>query len=54
MEKTLEIHLLDLREQIAKEIEEAHENYNCPRVAVSVCSCSMAVRIARGTNERLS
>ena len=38
----------ELREQIALEIEKAHANYDCPLVAVSVCSCAMAIRIVRG------
>jgi len=48
MNKTLEIELAEHGEAIAKAIEEAHINLECSAVAVAVCSCAMAAKIARG------
>jgi hypothetical protein len=49
MNKTLDIEVAEHGEAIAKAIEEAHINLECSAVAVAVCSCSMAAKIARGT-----
>lgn len=38
----------DAREMIARDIELAHKQMDCSRVAVAVCSCDMAIQIARG------
>jgi hypothetical protein len=56
MEKTLRIFkqeayldgYTDAREMIAKDIELAHKQMDCCQVAIAVCSCDMAIRIARG------
>ena len=56
MEKTLRIlkqesyldGYTDAREIIARDIELAHKQMDCCQVAVAVCSCDMAIRIARG------
>ena len=56
MEKTLRIlkqesyldGYTDAREMIARDIELAHKQMDCCQVAVAVCSCDMAIRIARG------
>ena len=56
MEKTLRIlkqesyleGYADAREMVAKDIEAAHKQLDCCQVAVAVCSCSMAIQIARG------
>ena len=38
----------DAREMIAKDIQIAHEQMDCSQVAVAVCSCEMAIKIAKG------
>jgi hypothetical protein len=56
MEKTLRIlkqesyldGYTDAREMIAKDIELAHQQLDCSQLAVAVCSCEMAIKIARG------
>ena len=56
MEKTLRIlkqesyldGYTDAREMIAKDIELAHKQMDCCQLAIAVCSCDMAIRIARG------
>jgi hypothetical protein len=35
-------------EEIAEKIMEAHHRFNCPMVALPVCSCEKAANIARG------
>lgn len=39
---------MDAREMIAKDIELAHQQLDCCQVAIAVCSCDMAIRIAKG------
>jgi len=56
MEKTLRIlkqesyldGYADAREMIARDIEIAHKQMDCCQVAIAVCSCEMAIKIARG------
>lgn len=48
MNKTLEIHLSEQREAIARAIELAHAELKCSAIAVAVCSCALSAKIARG------
>ena len=56
MEKTLRIMkqesyldgYMDAKEMIDKDIELAHKQLDCCQVAIAVCSCEMAIKIARG------
>jgi hypothetical protein len=38
----------DAREMVANDIQTAHEQMDCCQVAVAICSCAMAIQIAKG------
>jgi hypothetical protein len=37
----------DAKEAIEKEIQKAHDAYECSLVATPVCSCELSIRIVR-------